>query len=411
MENLKKNSLAVSALVVIVAASVGGGYSWGLAKGRQIPKKVAVSGVTNLEPGNVNTDSADFGQFWEVWQLIKESYLRDKDVKAEDKVYGATRGLVNSLGDPYSEFFPPEDSKKFEEDIRGNFSGIGAEIGIRKEQLVIVAPLKGTPAEQAGLKAGDKILAINASSTEGIGVDDAVRLIRGPRNTDVTLNIFRDGWEKPKDIVITRDNIQVPTVDFEMKDGGIAYVGLRSFNANAGSLFADAAVKALQNDAKGIVLDLRNDPGGYLDAAVNVAGWFFQQGTLVVSEAEREGVTQELKTYGNGALKDIPLVVLINQGSASASEILAGALRDNRRVKLVGEQSFGKGTVQEILPLSGDASVKLTVAHWVLPSGKVLENGGLAPDVEVKTDDENTKDGKDPQLEKALEILKKQISN
>jgi carboxyl-terminal processing protease len=407
MEIIKKNLLGTILVVVIAGATAGGGYAWGLKTGRQMPKVVEVRGIAN--GASPSAGDADFGQFWEVWQAIKENYLLDEKVSNKEKVYGATQGLVQSLGDPYSEFFTPEEGKKFQEDVRGDFSGIGAEIGIRKGQLTVIAPLKGTPAELAGLKPGDMILSINTSSTDGIGIDEAVRMIRGPSKSTVTLNVFRENWDAPKDIAIVRDTIQVPTVEFEMKEGGVAYIGLASFNANAGQLFAGAASKVLQNDARGILLDLRNNPGGYLDTAVNIAGWFFPRDTLVVSEAGRTGNNEQLMTYGNGGLKDLPVVVLINQGSASASEILAGALRDNRDITLVGERSFGKGTVQEIIPLSDDASMKLTIAHWVLPKGAVLENGGLMPDIEVKVDDD-TPAGKDPQMEKALTILQSEIT-
>ena len=254
------------------------------------------------------------------------------------------------------------------------------------------------------------ILSINSTSTEGMNVDEAVRFIRGPKNTQVTLTILREGWDKPKDFKITRDTITVPTLDFTMKGRDIAYVQLYTFNANADYLFYNAVSKAISNSAKGMILDLRNDPGGYLDVAVDLGGWFFPKNTLVVKEESRNGGGDELRANGNAALANLPVVVLINGGSASASEILAGALRDNRKIKLIGEKSFGKGTVQQLIPMPDGSTIKLTIAHWVLPSGKILENGGLIPDIEVKMSDDDMKNKKDPQLDKAIEVIKEEIA-
>ena len=392
------------AVVAAVAVLFLAGFSFGFRAGESRPKTVIVQGVGGTENGQ--PESVDFGTFWQAWETIRENYLKDKDITNENKVYGAIRGLVGSLGDPYSVFFSPEDNKKFQEDIQGNFSGIGAEIGIRDGQLLIIAPLKGTPAERAGLRAGDFILTINATSTDGLTVDKAVGMIRGPEKTEVKLSIFRKAWEAPRDFTIVRDVITAPTLDFTMKPDGIAYVQLYSFNANAHRLFYAAMIRAAAAGTNGVVLDLRNNPGGYLEVAVELAGWFLPRGTLVVSETGRSGVIEELRAEGNTALADIPVVLLVNNGSASASEILAGALRDQRKAKLVGETTFGKGTVQQILPLRGDASLKITVAHWVLPSGKVLDHDGLVPDYEVKPSEEDIKSKNDVQLTKALEVMR-----
>ena len=396
----------IGGTVVAVVALLAGGFTLGFSYGKQFPKVITIQGVTNLEDGK--PVSVDFGNFWEAWQLIKENSLKE-DVSDQDKVYGALRGLVASLGDPYSVFLPPEEDQKFHEDIEGNFGGIGAEIGIRKNQLIIVAPLKNTPASRAGLLAGDQILKVNASSTDGVTVDQAVRWIRGPKETSVTLTIFRNGWEDSKEFKITRGTIVVPTLDFEMKED-IAFVQLHSFNANANQLFWQALIEAERKGARGLILDLRNNPGGYLEVAVDIASWFLPRGTLVVSEASRTGTDEIFRANGNAALVDFPAVALINQGSASASEILAGALRDQRKMLLIGETSFGKGTVQQLLPLRDDSSVKLTIAHWVLPGGRILENEGLVPDIEVKISDKDVASGNDPQLAKALEVLREEIN-
>jgi carboxyl-terminal processing protease len=404
----KKRIILIALCIFIAAGLIAGSFFWGAKFGSQVPKNVVVRGVTNLESST--GASIDFGTFWQAWQLIDDRYLNNKNISTQEKVYGAIGGLVASLKDPHTEFFTPEEGKKFQQDVQGNFSGIGAELAIKNNQLVIIAPLKDSPASRAGLQAGDQIVKINATSTDGLGIDKAVSFIRGPENTEVVLTIFRKSWEKPKEIKITRAQIVAPTLDFEMKDGTIAYLRIYSFNANVESLFYQSIVKALTGGVQGIVLDLRNDPGGYLDVAVDLAGWFLPRGTLVVKEAYRDGSSEDYRAQGNAALVDIPIVVIVNQGSASASEILAGTLRDNRKAKIIGEQSFGKGTVQELKDLSDGSSMKLTVAHWVLPNGRVLEGGGLTPDIEVKRTDDDVQNQRDPQLERALQVIKQEIN-
>lgn len=405
-----KNKIINTLLIVIaVSALLGSGFLLGFKFGKKFPEILLVRGVQNVEVDSSN--NVDFGVFWQTWQLINDNYLRAKNITNQDKLRGAIKGLVGSLGDPYSEYFPPEDNKKFREDIQGNFGGIGAELGVRKNQLVIIAPLKNTPASSVGLLAGDFILMINSSSTEGMTVDQAVNLIRGPEGTEVVITILREGWNKTKDFKIIRANIEVPTLDVQVKEGDIAYVQLHSFNANANMLFYREMAKIFASGGtKGMILDLRNDPGGYLEVAVDLAGWFLPRGSLVVSETGKTGNGEVFKANGNGALKDLPLVVLINKGSASAAEILAGTLRDGRKIKLIGETSFGKGTVQQLLPLRDGSSVKLTMAHWVLPNGGILENGGLSPDIEVKMTEDDVNQKRDPQFDKAMEVLKSEIA-
>lgn len=402
-ENVGKSLLAI-VLVIVIGV---GGYYGGLSAGKKQAQTIVVEGVANTSSSVAGT--TDFATFWQVWNLINENYLRDDTVAGQDKVYGAVKGLVAALNDPYSEFFTPVESKQFLEDVQGNFSGIGAEIGIRKNQLVIVSPLKGSPAEQAGLKPADQIFAINASSTEGITIEKAVQQIRGAEGTTVKLTVYREGWDKPSEIEIKRQRIEVPTLTYTIKESNIAYIELNSFNANAPQLFTDAAIKLMNDGAKGIVLDLRNNPGGYLDVAVELAGWFIPKGGVVVREESRIQDPATLTANGNGALGQFPVAVLINGGSASASEILAGALRDNKKATIVGEQSFGKGVVQQILPLGNGSSVKLTIARWLLPNGESLDNGGLKPDVEIKLTEEDFNAERDPQLDKAIEIVRSKI--
>lgn len=395
-----------------VAATVllGSGFFYGYKVGREVPETILVEGVKNFEEGK--PQGVDFGTFWQAWELVNSFSLNYDKVSAQDRVYGSIKGLVGSLGDQYSEFFPPEDSQKFEEDIQGSFGGIGAELGVKDGQLVVVAPLKGTPAERAGLQAGDQILLVDSSSTLSVSVDQAVKWIRGPVGKPVTLTIMREAWKKPEEIKITRAVITIPTLDAETIDGGIAHLKLYSFNGNAPALFYNEVTNAVFGGAKGMILDLRNDPGGYLEVAVDLAGWFLPRGSLVVSQDGRGGTKQEHRANGNEALKSFPLVILVNKGSASAAEILAGAIKVYRdEVKIVGEKTFGKGTVQELQSLRDGSSMKLTVAHWVLPNGKIIEGEGIEPDIPVEITEEDIEAKRDPQLEKAVEVLKRQIAD
>jgi len=421
----KMRLIVIGAGIFAGAAIIGSatfyfGYQSGLAKTRV----VAVENVKNLESGK--SAAVDFGIFWEAWDLLKNGHLKGGETADQKMLYGAIQGLTNSLGDPHTVFFQPEDSKKFEEDVNGSFGGIGAEIGIKNNQLVVIAPLKGSPAEKAGLKAGDKILAINETGTQGLDVNEAVKKIRGEVGTSIKLTVLRDAWEAPKDIEIVRATIEIPTLEWSVienkdvaagssSDGqalneDIAHIKLFSFNQNAPVVFYKAALRALLGRTDGLILDLRNNPGGYLEIAINLAGWFLDKGDIVVSEKFRDGRQEVFRADGTGALKDIPTVILVNEGSASASEILAGALHAKRNIKLIGTPTFGKGTVQELRSLGDNSKIKLTIANWVLPDGTVISEDGLKPDNEVKITETDTQEGKDPQLEKAIEVLRAEIA-
>ncbi len=399
-------------IVVIVAggALMMSGFFLGWASGAKHPQNITVTGVTGNGTSSIAA-SADFSTFWQAWQEVNDLYLRNPSTTAQGKVQGSIAGLVNSLGDPYSEYFTPQASKQFQQNINGNFGGIGAVLGLAtSSQIVIISPMKGTPAAIAGLKAGDAIVAVNGTSTQGMFIDDAVTLIRGEIGTKVKLTIFRAGWKAPQDFTLTRANISVPTVDFSMK-GKVAYIALHEFTQGADSLFYNALKQAVDANAQGIVLDLRDDPGGYLEVAVDLSGYFLKPGSQVVKEVGRSVPEQNYTAAGNGALANMPMVVLINGGSASAAEILAGALHDDRGIKLIGEKSFGKGTVQQVLDLADGSSIKLTVAHWVMPSGRILDHDGIIPDymVSMPTSTGAIASGTDPQLDKALQVLQDEI--
>lgn len=374
--------------------------------GTRQPKNIIVKGIDNIENNQVS--NADFGLYWQVWDFIKKDYLKADKLDDTELIRGSTAGLANALDDPYSVFLPPEETKKFTDDIKGAFGGIGAEIGIRGDFIVIIAPLKNTPAERAGLKAGDKILAVGDVSTANQSIDNIINLIRGPAGSEVKLTILSNGNDEPKEVKIKREIIKIPTLEWKLLENDIAHLQLFNFNEISPRVMADALNELLKKGAQGLVLDLRNNPGGFLDKAVDIAGIFIERDQVVVSEEFRSGQRNEFKSHGNAVLKDFPMIVLVNKGSASASEILAGALRDINGVEIVGETSFGKGTVQELKNLSDGSTLKLTVAHWVLPKGAIIDGQGIKPDFEIKITEEDLKAKKDPQLEKAVELLKKQ---
>lgn len=395
---------------LIVAIVIGGvGFVGGYALGARNPNGSAAADLANAAvPADVS--AGDFGLFWKAWRLIDGVAYKASEDSAQERVYGAIRGLVDSLNDPYSVFFTPEENQRFTEAVQGSFGGVGIELGMKEGTLAVVAPLKGTPAERAGIKAGDLILAINSSSTEGISVDGAVNQIRGNEGTRIVLTILTPKGS-PREVTLVRERIEIPSIELRM-EGKVAHVSIYEFTADAGAKFAEA-VRGMPKDTSAIVLDLRNNPGGFLEVAVDIAGWFVPRDSTVVKEAGRDGSMQTFKAKGPATLVNVPVVVLMNGGSASASEILAGALRDLRGAKLVGENSFGKGTVQEVrdLPGGNGASIKLTVAEWLTPNGSKINKIGLKPDVEAKavsstaptTDPRN-----DAQLQKALEVARSQ---
>ena len=389
--------------VLIVASSFSTGFLVGKQQGIRSVVPIGegeVIGVGEVPVGL--SDDVRFSLFWDVWDLIKDEYV-DQPVSEKDLFYGAMKGLVWSLGDQHSVFFDPETAKAFADELSGTFEGIGAEISVKDDQLQVVAPLSGSPAEQAGLLSGDKILAIDGTDTAGMVVDEAVKLIRGQKGTSVTLTITRDGREDAKDYVITRDTITVDSVTYKLRDDGLAVVTISFFNEDTSRLFKDAAQRAMAAGAKGIILDLRNDPGGYLTAAIEVATAWVGQDVVVIEKVK----DQEQKINGRGVATfvDIPTVVLINGGSASASEIVSGALQDHGLATLVGEQSFGKGSVQDYRDLPDGSAVKLTIARWYTPLDRSIDKQGITPDVVVTMSEEDYQAERDPQMDKAVELL------
>lgn len=410
MFNKNKKYIYPAIVIVIAAASFAGGFVYGSVE--KLP--VLVQGIVNQEFGKPK--AFDFGLFWEAWDNLHEKYVDKGKLNDKDLLFGAISGMIKGANDPYTVFFPPEESKSFKQDVDGAFGGIGAEIGKVKGFLVVIAPLEGTPAQQAGIAAGDKILKIDNKPTDDLTVEEAVNKIRGEVGTKVTLNILRsNNGSKSKDIIIERAVIKIPMTKLEaLKDNKIAHLSLFSFASTAPFEFQQTAAKVISTTGyKGIILDLRNNPGGYLEVAIDIAGWFLNTGNLVAIEdfGKNDGQNKitEFRSSGMGALKNYPIVILVNQGTASAAEILAGALRDNRGIKLVGEKTFGKGSVQELVNLKSDSSLKVTVAKWLTPKKYSISESGLDPDYKVSITDEDITNKKDPQLDKAVEILEKMM--
>lgn len=398
--------------VVIVALGIGFGGGWLFANNH------SDGAVTKLVQNLVNQDlgkpdDVNFGLFWQVWNTVHERYVNKGKLDTEALLYGALGGMVNAVGDPYTVFFPPVESKKFEEDIAGEFSGVGMEIGKRDNVLTVIAPLKDSPAQKAGLKTGDKILRIDDEPTEGLSVEEAVKKIRGPKGTKVVLAIRSGSDEAPRTVTITRDVINVPAVEWRIVNDTVAYLELSTFSENLDREFEKAAQEIIKSPAQRIVVDLRNNPGGLLDSSVTIAGWFLAKNSLVTIQEFGDGTRREFRTDGNAGLREYPVVFLVNGGSASASEILAGAIHDNRGIKLVGEKTFGKGSVQELEKYSDGSSLKVTIAKWLTPNGVSISETGIKADVEVVLDEEKLgtgeivpgEPGKDPQLDRAIDIV------
>lgn len=342
-----------------------------------------------------------FPSFWEAWDALHSHYIGDLDDK--DLFYGAVAGMVRAVGDPYTVFTDPEDSKQFRETLEGQFSGVGIEIGVRGGLVRVIAPLEGSPAQQAGVEAGDIVVAVDDDPiTPDATIDEVVQAIRGQRGTQVTLTIARqaDTETQTRDIIITRDTITVESVSLQQLDGNIAHVRISSFNGDTADQFDAIARQLATNRPDGIILDVRNNPGGFLQTAVDIAAYFFEPGTLVVTERGDEETSHN--TRGVPRLRDIPVVVLINQGSASASEIIAGALADQLSAPIVGEKSFGKGSVQELVPFKDGSSLRVTVAKWFTPSGRSIDDEGIEPTTVVE---DNNETEVDEQLEAAQQAL------
>lgn len=410
---LKQIRLFVLFIALLVLVS---GLSYRLGQ-----KRPLISGKGNMRveiDRRVAPDKQEikFALFWEVWDRVVTSYLNKDKIDAVNMVYGAISGMVASLGDPYTAFLPPGENQRAEEDLAGAFGGIGIQLGFIDHQLAVIAPLTGTPAERAGIRAGDFILAIDGQETTDMALPQAVNLIRGKRETKVILTVLHEGDSEVAEIGVLRDTILVKSVEVEFLDKWcsrgpcplVAHLKLMRFGDRTNSEWTEAVGEILERcplggeTCRGIVLDLRNNPGGYLDSSVFIASEFLSSGT-VVQEEMASGIRQDFPVNRQGELINPPLVVLVNKGSASASEIVAGALKEHQRAKIVGESTFGKGTIQEAEDFEGGAGLYVTTARWLLPSGQSIDGQGLAPNLEIEADPEQPE--KDLQLDKAIEVL------
>lgn len=393
-------------VVLIIALAFGLGWAVGNKKLEAV-KAGIFEGRLLDKPGNVRQgQDIDFDLFWEVWETVKKEYVDGDDLTEKKLFYGALAGLVQSTGDPYSVFMNPEEAQEFEQDLSGRFEGIGAEIGFRDEILTIMAPLEDMPAIKAGVQAGDHIYAINGESTSNLNLEEAIKKIRGPKGTQVTLTLGREKIDKPLEITITRDTVVVKSIRLTwLEKDQVAMIKIFNFNNDTRDLFNEAIKEVLAKNPKGLILDLRNNPGGYLDTAVAIASNWVEDGNIVVEEFGDQRKVEH-KALGNAPLADLKTVILVNQGSASASEIVAGALKDYKKAVLIGEKTFGKGSVQVLRNLSDGSVVKVTAAKWLTPNGSYIHEQGIEPDIVIERTIEDRTAEKDPQRDRAiLELL------
>lgn len=414
MNNLKKiRAVLIGVLLMVIGGLVGWkvGYKAGESNGEGV---MSLQTVINKES---EEREVDFKLFWEVWRRLEEDFLRKSDIDAQKMVYGAIRGMTAALGDSYTSFLPPSENKQTKQDLAGEFAGVGIQLGYKDETLAVIAPLEGHPAIAQGVEAGDLILRIKDedkdvdTDTKDMSLPEAVRLIRGKKGKPVSLTLYSKGDDETREVTIVRDTIVVSTVELvfvnedgeESDNGRYAHLKVMRFGEKTAKEWQEAVSEIVQANPEGVVLDLRNNPGGFLQRAVDLAGEFVGLGKVVVKERGRYD-SRVFRSDRKGRLMSERLVVLVNGGSASASEILAGALRDQLGVKLVGENTFGKGTVQEAQELQGGAGLHVTIAEWLLPEGGNIDKTGLEVDVAVENE---RVDGElvDKQLMKAVEVL------
>ncbi len=397
-------------ILAIIAAAFGLGLYTGV--GERISHTVSAQ-TLNFVTSDTAPSGVDTSALWKAWNLLEENYVpthaSSTIPSAQERLYGAIEGLTASYGDPYTVFMPPAEAQQFNEDIAGAFGGVGMELGTKDDgSIVVIAPIKDSPAMKAGVKTGDVLLAIDATSTQGMVVDEAVQYIRGPIGTSVKLTFKRDGAAQPVVITVVRDTINIPIINNFKRPDGIYEIDLYSFSANSADLFRSALRDMFNSGSTKLILDLRGNPGGYLEAAVDMASYFLPVGDTVVSEdfrGKQDPIVHRSVGYDVFANKKLSMAVLIDQGSASASEILAGALQQHDVAKLVGTRSFGKGSVQQLVDLGGGAQIKITIARWLTPNGTSISDGGLTPDINATTTADDIKAGNDPQKAAAVAWL------
>ncbi len=407
--------------IVILTGVFYVGVAWG--KHLSVPSSSVDNGTKNFiqrlsnpkdifakDPEENKPEKVNFDIFWDVWRKINNNYVNQSDTKdTQKRVFGAIKGMVNSLGDPYSIFFDPEESKAFKTELDGKFTGIGAELTVQDGILTVIAPIDDMPAQKAGILAGDKILKVNDELTNDMTIEQAVKKIRGEKGTEVTLTVLHSKAKEASEIKIIRDEIDIKSVVYEKKEGGVAYVRIKGFMDDTAEEFDKITSKILADNPRGMVLDVRSNPGGNLAVAIDIISKFVPKGETVLWEQDRNKNEKAYEAIGGEEFVNIPVVVLVDGGSASASEILAGALRDDRHSELVGVKTFGKGSVQSFEPLSGGSSLKMTIAKWLTPSKQSINKIGIEPTIKVELTLDDIKKKNDKQLKKAMEVIKEQI--
>lgn len=405
MDFAKKHSTALASGFIAVLLAFSIGFDQGKSRAISSAEAVYLSNATSSKP-----EAVDFAPFWKAWTIVKDDFVTTstttKPITDQSMVWGAISGMVASLGDPYTVFLPPKEATQFASDIKGSFSGVGMEVGQRDGVFTIIAPLKGSPAEAAGLRAGDNILKIDDKDTTNLSTDEAVALIRGEVGTTVTFLVSRAG-KTPFEIKVVRQIITVPTIDIKSLGDSTFYIALYSFTENSPNLFRNALRKFIESGDTKLILDLRGNPGGYLEAALDMASWFLPSGEVVIREDYGGNKKETLyRSKGYNIFTDkLKMAILVDNGSASASEILAGALSEYGKATLIGEKTFGKGSVQELVPVTSDTSLKITIARWLTPHGNSISKLGITPAIVIKRTEADFKAGRDPQLERAKEFL------
>ena len=419
----KKFFLKIIAFILVLGATNIISYGAGIFTGKE--------NLVKLQPNYIIDNTlekpviTDFSIFWEVWNRLSDNFLEKDKLDSQKMVYGSISGMVQSLGDPYTTFFTPSEAESFNEELSGQYEGVGMVVGNKDGQLTVISPFKDSPSDRAGLKPEDKILKIDETFTKDLSIEAAVKIIKGPKGSNVRLLISRNNWKEPKEFTIKRENIKIPTLEKEIVGaaGDIALIKIYQFNRILPAEFGRAAEEVLNTPSvRGLIIDLRNNPGGFLDVAQEITGWFLPKEQVITwQDMGKDKEKKAYKSNGPAAFEKYKIAVLINNGSASGSEIMAGALRDQLGVKLIGEKSFGKGSVEEQISLTDESSLKVTIAKWLTPNGTSIDKEGLKPDIEVNPSsstsavssvpngsgqgEEQASNEEDVQLQKAIEFL------
>lgn len=401
---IQKNFVYLIVLIAVFAGGiyVGQNFQFSFKDNRpSIQGKLPKTILNKDQPAAVN---ADFSLFWDAWEKVTSEHLQKDKIDPNKLVYGAINGFIQAIGDPYTTFLPPDQNKDFQNELDGYYEGVGIQIGYKDKSVVVISPLDATPAQKAGVKAGEEILKVDDKSIQDKTLGDIVSLIRGKAGTSVKIGLRKTTGET-YDITLTRERIKVKSVILTPKDNHIALIRVSRFGTTTDNEWDSVVSQVITDNYKGIVLDLRDNPGGELVSGIHIAGEFLKASSVILMQENAQGVRTSMVNQRDGKLLDIPVVVLVNGGSASASEIVTGALRDNGRAKLVGEKTFGKGTVQEVQELDKGAGLHITTSKWLTPNGSWVNNNGLEPDFKVVVKEEDLKAQKDAVLDKAIEVL------